>query len=181
MRLFHSSMMLPVISISLTGWVIFPLLKAKPSMPKEKSPVAGLQLPPLNPVTSIPFEHLSRMVCKDTSFSSEDKSMSFRYGINTGRLRSSIVGGMSILRDMYVFTKYLFTIPFSMIGVSSVATPSVSNRREPLLPGVLARSISVIPSGKIFLSRLSSRKETFCCIDDALRAEAIGDISLEAT
>ena len=60
-RLFHRSFRLPVISISRTGWVIFPLLKAKPSMPKEKSPVTGLVLPPLKPVTRMPFLQYCRI------------------------------------------------------------------------------------------------------------------------
>ena len=101
--------------------------------------------------------------------------------MSTGLLRSSIVGSMSIFLDMYVLTKYWQILPFSMIGQSLVATPSVSKRREPLLPGVLAISISVIPSGKICSPSVPSRNDTFCWIADALRADTIGERRRDAT
>lgn len=92
MKLFHSSVRLPVISISRTGWVIFPFLKAKPSMPKEKSPVTGLLLPPLNPVTSIPFLQYCSISFKDTEISPSANSFPFIYGIRQGLDASSTVG-----------------------------------------------------------------------------------------
>ena len=98
-RLFHNSTMLPVMSISLTGCVILPLLKANPSMPNEKSPVTGLQFPPLKPVTSTPLPVSFNISSKDTAFSADSKSLLFINGIRHGRETSSLVGYMPILPD----------------------------------------------------------------------------------
>ena len=68
-----------------------------------------------------------------------------------------------------------------MMAESFVATPSVSNSLEPFFPGVLARSISVIPSLNTFFPSESSRNDIFCWMDVAFRAVRRGDTSLEAT
>ena len=103
------------------------------------------------------------------------------YGIRHGLEMSSTVGSMPILSDWYVFVKYCFTTPFSMIGASFVATPSVSYSLEPFFPGVRARSIRVMPSWKTFVSLESSRKDIFCWIEAEFSAVRRGDTSLEAT
>ena len=68
-----------------------------------------------------------------------------------------------------------------MIGASAVATPSVSNSRDPFLPGVLGRSIRVSPSEKIRLPILPSRKDIFCWIAEAFRALMSGVTTLDET
>ena len=145
-------------------------------MPYEKSPVTGLQLPPLKPVTYIPLPHNFKISSKDTPFSVLLKQSSFIKDVIHGREMSSIVGSIPILPAIYVFTKYCLTTPFSMIALFFVATPSVSYILDPALPGVLAMSISVMPSEKIFLFRLPSRNDIFCWMDEALSAVRIGEI-----
>lgn len=98
-RLFHRLVILPVISISLTGWVTFPRLNAKPSIPKEKSPLTGLQLPPLKPVTRIPLPHLCKISAKDIPSHEAAASSPFKYGIRQGREMSSTVAGIPIFRE----------------------------------------------------------------------------------
>ena len=77
MRLFHSVTMLPVMSISLTGCTIRPLLNANPSIPKEKSPVAGLQFPPLKPVTSMPLPQRRKIAFKAATIAAITNSPSY--------------------------------------------------------------------------------------------------------
>ena len=163
---------------------IFPIVgnfvAPNPSTPYEKSPVTGLQFPPLNPVTYIPLPHSFKISFKDTPFSVLLKQSSFIKDVMHGRDISSTVGSISILFAIYVLTKYCLITPFSMIALSLVATPSVSYILEPAFPGVLARSINVMPSEKTFLFKLPSRNDIFCWIDEALRAVRIGDTRRDA-
>ena len=113
-------------------------------------------------------------------FSASDKALPSIYGITQGRDMSSIVGAIPILFAIYVFTKYFLTTPFSMIGESVVATPSVSKSREPAFPAVRAKSMIVSPSGNTLVSRDSFRNDIFCCIEDAFNAVKRGDTRRDA-
>ena len=71
--------------------------------------------------------------------------------------------------------------PFTMMSLSRHALPSPSNRIDPLFPFSLGLSRMVRPSLKTFLSKVSVRKDDFCCMALPERALRTGCTNLPET